>query len=283
MKKKQSKASSKKHDEKIVDVRKLTLITGIHDNLIDYGSYYGAAIEIPPVELRFFSKHRRTNAIDSALGNVIRSVGSRYAANIVKIERPMVMDAYIQSEYDKIDMLKYSYERGVFTEEELKSRIELVYNRLDELEYMNQENQILVPRYYLVLFDSDKRQLENQVQTALSLLEGGEMKPHRLNDRELVVFLRYTNSIDFDEREVNDLDPSEYVDFILPDSVDFHQRTVEINNIITHNFRVVKYPLNVQDAWGANLFDIPGTKVVMKFSQMDREKSIRAIDRSIGE
>ena len=283
MKKKQSKASSKKHEEKIVDVRKLTLITGIHDHLIDYGSYFGAAIEIPPVELRFFSQHRRSNAIDSALGNVIRSVGSRYAANIVKIERPMVMDAYIQSEYDKIDMLKYSYERGVFGEEELKARIELVYNRLDELENINQENQILVPRYYLVLFDSDKRQLENQVQTALSLLQTGEMKPHRLNDKELVVFLRYTNSVDFDEREVENLDPSEYVDYILPDSVDFHQRTVEINNIITHNFRVVRYPLNVQDAWGASLFDIPGTKVVMKFSQMDRDKSIRAIDRSIGE
>ena len=283
MKKKQSKASSKKHEEKIVDVRKLTLITGIHDQLIDYGSYLGAAIEIPPVELRFFSQHRRSNAIDSALGNVIRSVGSRYAANIVKIERPMVMDAYIQSEYDKIDMLKYSYERGVFGEEELKARIELVYNRLDELENINQENQILVPRYYLVLFDSDKRQLENQVQTALSLLQTGEMKPHRLNDKELVVFLRYTNSVDFDEREVENLDPSEYVDYILPDSVDFHQRTVEINNIITHNFRVVRYPLNVQDAWGASLFDIPGTKVVMKFSQMDRDKSIRAIDRSIGE
>ena len=283
MKKKQLKASSNKQDRKVVDVRQLTLITGVHDNLIDYGSYFGAAIEIPPVELRFFSPHRRTNAIDIALGNVIRSVGSRYAANIVKIERPMVMDAYIQSEYDKIDMLKSSYERGVLGEEELKARIELVYKRLDELENINEENQILIPHYYLVLFDSDKRQLENQVHTALSLLQTGEMKPHRLNDRELVVFLRYTNSVDFDEREVENLHPSEYVDFILPDSVEFHQRTVEINNIITHNFRVVKYPLNVQDAWGANLFDIPGTKVVMKFSQMDREKSIRAIDRSIGE
>ena len=283
MKKKQSKASSKKKDEKIVNVRQLTLITGIHDNLIDYGSYYGAAIEIPPVELRFFSRHRRINAIDSALGNVIRSVGSRYAANIVKIERPMVMDAYIQSEYDKINMLKYSYERGVFGEEELKSRIELVYNRLDELENLNQDNPILTPHYYLVLFDSDKRQLENQVHTALSLLQTGEMKPHRLEDKELVVFLRYTNSVDFDEREVENMDPSQYVDYILPNSVEFHQRTVEINNIITHNFRVVRYPLNVQDAWGASLFDIPGTKVVMKFSQMDREKSIRAIDRSIGE
>ena len=117
MKKKQLKASSNKQDRKVVDVRQLTLITGVHDNLIDYGSYFGAAIEIPPVELRFFSPHRRTNAIDIALGNVIRSVGSRYAANIVKIERPMVMDAYIQSEYDKIDMLKSSYERGVLGEE----------------------------------------------------------------------------------------------------------------------------------------------------------------------
>lgn len=283
MKKQQSKASPYKKDGKSVDVRQLTLITGIHDNLIDYGSYYGAAIEIPPVELRFFSQHRRTNAIDSALGNVIRSVGSRYAANIVKIERPMMMDSYIQSEYEKIEMLKSGYEHGVLGEEELKARIELIYNRLDKLEDINNENQILIPHYYLVLFDSDKRQLENQVQTALAGLQTGEMKPHRLNDIELVAFLRYTNSVDFDEREIENLHPSEYVDYILPDSVEIHQRTVDINNIITHNFRVVKYPLNVPDAWGANLFDIPGTKVVVKFSQMDREKSIRAIDRSISE
>ena len=104
MKKQQSKGTSYKKDGKYIDVRQLTLITGIHDNLIDYGSYYGAAIEIPPVELRFFSQHRRTNAIDNALGSVIRSVGSRYSANIVKIERPMMMDSYIQSEYKKIDM-----------------------------------------------------------------------------------------------------------------------------------------------------------------------------------
>lgn len=280
---KKQKASKSKKDAKIMDVRRLTLITGVHDNLIDYGNYFGAAIEIPPIELRFFSPHRRTNAIDSALGNVIRSVGSRYAANIVKIERPMVLDQYIESEYNKIEMLKNSYERGVFGEEELKARIELIYQRLDKLESMNQENQVLTPRYYLVLFDSDKRQLENQVNTALSVLQTGEMKPHRLNDKELVVFLRYTNSVDFDEREVENLDPSEYVDFILPDSVEIRQRTIEINNIITHNFRVTKYPLNVADAWGANLFDIPGTKVVMKFSQMDRDKSIRAIDHSISE
>ncbi len=46
---------------------------------------------------------------------------------------------------------------------------------------------------------------------------------------------------------------------------------------------MLNYPLTVEDAWGAQLFDIPGTKVVIKFSQMNRDKSIRAIDRSISE
>lgn len=283
MKEKQSKVVSSEKHAKAVDMRRMTLITGVHDNLIDYGSYFGAVIEIPPVEFRFFSQHRKTNAIDHALGSVIRSVGPRYAANIVKIERPMVLDEYIEAEYTKIDMLKHSFERGVFDEKELRSRMELIYNRIDELEYSNRDAQILVPHFYVVLFDSDKRQLENLVHTAVTSLQSGEMKPRRLKDKELVVFLRYTNSVDFDEREVEQLRPSEYVDFILPDSLEICRNTVEVNNIVTHNFRVVKYPLNVSDAWGANLFDMPGTKVVVKFSQMDRDKSIRAIDRSIGE
>ena len=57
--KKAAKAERKK-EKSTVDMRRITLITGIHDSAIDYGSYLGAVIEIPPVELRFFSDHRRT-------------------------------------------------------------------------------------------------------------------------------------------------------------------------------------------------------------------------------
>lgn len=277
-------AKTAEQRQKRKNIEQMTLITEIHGGYVCYGGqYYGAAIEIPAVEFRFFSPHRRAAAIDTALGSVIRSVGARYAANLVKIERPLVLDEYINGEYDKIDALKRSYERGVFSEEELKSRIEIVYDRINQLRERNMEDKVLVPHFYLVLFDSDKRQLENQVQTALSSLRMGEMAAHRLDDKELAVFLRYTNSVDFDEREIDALDPADYVRFILPESLELKMRTAEVNSIITHNFRVVNYPLEVPDAWGASLFDIPGTKVVMKFSQMDREKSIRAIDRSISE
>ena len=284
-KKNQNPKSSKKKtaDKKVQDIHKMTIIKGIHDNLIDYGTYFGAAIEIPSIEFRFFSPHRRANSIDVALANVIRSVGAKYSANLVKIERPLLMDQYIETEMNKIEMLKKSFEHGVFNERELRARVELICERLEVLNNMNEVDLILVPHYYLVLFDSDKRQLENQVRTAMTSLKGGEMDPKRLDDKELAVFLRYTNSVDFNERDIENVKPEDYVDFFLPDTLEFKQKTVEVNNIVTHNFRVSKYPLEVGDAWGAALFDIPGTKVVIKFSQMDHDKSVRSIDRSIGE
>ena len=278
----QAKIAEQRKNRK--DIQKMTRISEIYNNCISYGGdYFGAAIEIPAVEFRFFSPHRRTNAIDRALGSVIRSVGPKYAANLVKIERPMVLDHYIDTEHEKIEALKRSYQRGVFSEEELKARIEVIYDRINALEQKNREEKILTPHFYLVLFDSDKRQLENQVQNALVSLQQGEMAPHRLDDKELAVFLRYLNGVDGDEREINAVDPMDYPQFIMPSSLEMKMRTAEVGGIITHTFRVLNYPLQVDDAWGASLFDIPGTKVVMKFSQMDRDKSIRAIDRSISE
>ncbi len=266
------------------DISQMTLISEISKKQICYNNeYYGAVIEIPAVEFRFFSPYRRENAIDNALGSVIRSVGHKYAANIVKLERPMVLDEYIDQEYDKIDALKLSYERGVFSEQELQARIEVIYDRINSLNARNMDDKILVPRFYLVLFDSDRRQLENQMQTAMTLLTQGEMQPRRLDDKELAVFLRYTNEVDFDEREIDECDPADYADFALPHSLEIKLRSLVLNDVVTHNFRTVSYPLLVDDAWGARLFDMPGTKVVMKFSQMDRDKSIRAIDRSIQE
>lgn len=278
------RAKLAEQEKKRVDIRKMTLVSGISEGFIQYGSqYFGAVIEIPAVELRFFSQTRRTNAIDRAVGSVIRSIGTSYSANIVKLERPMILDKHIQAEYDKIDALRRNYEQGVINEDEMRSRTEVIYQRINSLRNYNQDDKVLIPHFYLVLFDSDKRQLDNQVQSAIGTLEQGEMLPRRLNDKELAVFLRYTNSVDFDEREIENVAPEDYVSFLLPDSLEIKGRTVEVNSIITHNFRVISYPVSVDDAWGAPLFDIPGTKVVMKITQMDRNKSIRAIDRSISE
>ncbi len=274
----------KKGGKRLEDIRKVIAYTGIKDGFILYEKkYYGAVLELPSVEFRFFSEFRQNNTIEKALGGVLRNVNPNYAANLVKIERPVIYDKFVEAEHKKIEDLKNAYCRGMLSADELERRIEIINDRIAELNELSFENKVVLPYYYLVLFDSDKNLLNNQVQTAMELLQNGELQPHRLDDRELAVFLKYTQCLDFDERDALDLEPEAFYEFSLPEKLDIYAKSMVVNNILTHNFRVVNYPMTVTNAWGAFVFDTPATKVVMKMKPMDRTKAIRAIDRSIDE
>ena len=257
--------------------------TDIKDGMIEYnkGAYFGAAIEIDPVEFRFFSEHRRQNSIETGLGRILRGVNPKYSANIVKIDRSIRYESYLDKEYEKLYQLRDSYESGFLTEEELKARVEVEYDRISELQSLCDDNKVITGFYYLVLYESDKRQLELQVSNALSSLAQGEMAVRRLNDKELAVFLKYTNALDFDEHEIDKIRPEDYAQWAKPQVVDIKARRVEVNHIVTHNFRTVRYPSLVGDAWLAGVMSIPGTKVVVKAKPMNREKAIRGIDHAL--
>ncbi|MCI7124894.1 MAG: ATP-binding protein [Agathobaculum sp.] len=267
-----------------VSMDQLIAFTDIKDNLIEYGgNYYGAALEIPPVEFRFFSPYRRSRSIEGGLGRVLRSINAEYSANIVKIERPIIYDRYLQLEYDRLDDLKASFENGMLSEDEYKARVEIMYDRINEVRSLCYDDKVIEPFYYLVLFESDKRQMNNQINSAMETLRAAEMSPKRLNTKELAVFLKYVNQLDFDEREIERIAPEDYAQWAMPRTVDIKPRTVEVNHIITHNMRLVTYPTVVGDAWLAGVMSMPGTKCVVKCRPMDRTKAIRGIDRSLQE
>ena len=259
--------------------------TGIHDNCIEFldGQYYGAVLQIDPVEFRFFSEHRRTNSIENCFGRVLRSLHSDYCANIVKLEQPIMYDNFLEKEYKKLQDLADSYENAVLNEEELKARVEIEYDRINELRAYSDTNKVINSFFYLVLFDSDRRQLENQIREAANQFANGELTVRRLDDKGLAVFLKYSNQIDFDEREAEKIAPEDLVAWAQPETVDVRVRNGEVNHIITHNFRVVHYPTQVGDAWLAGVMSVPGTKVVVKCRMMDRAKAIRNIDHSLTE
>ncbi|MDO4812495.1 MAG: ATP-binding protein [Eubacteriales bacterium] len=284
--KKQQKSADKvaKQIANARDMAEIAAFTDIEDDFIVYGKdYFGAAIEIPPVEFRFMSGFRRQNAIENSFGQVLRALSADYAANIVKIERPVMYDTYLDNEYAKLEDLRASYEKGMLTEEELRSRVEILYDRINELRELCFGERVIQPFYYVVLFDSDRQQLTNAVRSALDTLRNGEMNPHRLNSKELAVFLRYSNEIDFDEREIDKILPGDYAKWAMPASVRMQARTTVVNGILTHNMRVVNYPGAVNDAWLATVMSIPATKVVVKCTPMDRGKAIQSIDRSLSE
>ena len=278
-------AEAKDAELKRLDMEEIIAFTGIQDGYIEYKNkeYYGAVLEIDPVEFRFFSEHRRANSIERCLGRILRSLHAGYSANLVKLERPVIYDNYLQREYEKLQTLRETYENGFLSEKELQARVEIEYDRIKELQGLCGEHQVTTSFFYLVLYESDKRQLELRIREAQQLLENGEMSVRRLNDKQLAVFLKYSNQIDFNERDVESLDPKDYVKWAMPETVDIKVRRVEINHIVTHNFRVVNYPSMVDDAWLATVMSYPGTKVVLKCRPMDRAKAIRAIDHSLVE
>ena len=204
-------AAAKEATMKRQSMEHIMPFTDIRDGFIEYGGkYFGAVLEIPAVEFRFFSQYRRNNSIEGGLGRVLRSINAEYSANIVKIERPVQYDTYLQKEYDRLDDLKASFENGMLNEEEYKARVEIMYDRINEVRDLCYDNKVVAPFYYLVLFESDKRQLHNQISSAMDTLRTGEMNPHRLNTKELAVFLKYTNQLDFDEHEIDQLSPEDY-------------------------------------------------------------------------
>lgn len=282
--KKEQKKAAKRAARGGYAMRDIIAFTDIRDGFVEYdGKYYGAVLEIPPVEFRFFSPHRRNNSIENGVGRVLRSLPPEYAANIIKIERTAAYESYLEHEYGKLDVLKHAYESGAITEEEMKSRVEVLYGRINDLRDMCDKNRVVMPFYYLVLFDSDRGQLNIMARNAIDLLHSGELDAHRLNTKELAIFLKSNFCLDFDPHEIDRLSPEQYAAWAMPRSIDFKYRTVVLNDIVTHNMRLTGYPSEVSDAWLASVMSMPATKVNVKCTPVDSIKAIRAIDFSLQE
>ena len=277
-------AEYKDANAKRAPMKEIIAFSDIRDGYIEYGKqYFGGVIEIDPVEFRFFSEHRRRSSVENGVGRILRSLHGKFCANIVKLDRPVNYDRYLEREQRKVEDLRASFESGILSEEEYQVRLEIEYDRINELRDLCFGDKVIDSYYYVALFDSDKRRLDLMLKDAEANLRQGELNIRRLNTKELAVFLKYTYAIDFDEREVDAVRPEDYAEWAKPDVVDIKARRVEINHIVTHNYRVVNYPTVVGDAWLAGVMSIPGTKVVLKCRPMDRDKAIRGIDRSLME
>ncbi len=265
-------------------IEDITPFTGVQGKYIEYaGEYYGAVIQIMPVEFRLYSAERQNQMIDRTYASVLRAVQLNETVAMVKIDRPIVYDSTIEAEKKKLEELKKAFVHGMFTKEELTERVGIIQDRISQIADFNTENKVYVPFHYLVLFHKSRETLDEQVGNMMQTLEGGSMECSQLSGPELAVFLKYNYTVDFDEHEAWKLKPEQYMDWILPERIELTPRQVRFDGIVTHNLRIVKYPTMVNNAWGAGIFNIPGTKVVMKLKPMDHYKSVQQIDRALQE
>lgn len=268
----------------VPSVKDITPFTGIDGSFIEYnGEYYGIAVSIPDVEFKFYTLQRQNQMIDQIFGSVLRTISGTETAALVKVDRPVLYDTYLATEERKISELEEAFINRLLNEEELTTRVGIIYDRMEQIQYINERDKVYVPFHYMVFFHKDKDMLMSQAENMVRTMNSDDMECHILTEKELVVFLKYNYTLNFDEREIHNLTKDQYMDWILPKEIKFTSRTVQYDDLITHNFRVTDYPTIVGNAWGSNLFNRPGTRAVMKMRMVDRYKGIRQIDRAIDE
>ena len=267
-----------------ISVEDITPFTGIDDRYICYNKeYYATVIEIPSIEFRFLSEFRQDSIIDHNIGSIIRTITQDQTGAFVKIDRPVIYDEYVSTEFKKIKDLKQAFLDDIISEDELTRRVEIIYGRIEEIKKINFEDKVYRPFHYMVIFEKKKPILSELTRNAVGQFRNAGLDAHQLRGKDLAIFLKYQYNQVFDEREIDKIDPADYMEWIIPKKIELTARTVKYDGLITHNLKVLDYPGLVGNAWGYRLFNIPNTRVVMKFKPVDRFQSIKRIDRSLEE
>lgn len=271
--------------ESASNIRSLFAFKGISGGYIEFGDYYGGVLEIGSREFRLLTAFRQDQIINNHFGKVIRSISGRSRASLIKIDRKMRLDEFIALEDVKREDLKKTYDAGELTEQELFVRERIIQDRIAVFENLNSmgDDKIMVPAYYLVVYDAQKSVIDEILTNAIETFAEVGMDCHILNDKEICVFLKYNYTDKFREEDVESMDPREYVNWILPEEVSFSARSTVVDGEECFHFTVRNYPLTVGNAWGYQLFNIEGTKVVMNLEPFEKEKAVRMIDRSLQE
>ena len=213
------------------------------------------------------------------LANALKLLDGTQSADIVKIDRPVNLDQFSSDLFEKLTAVKDSFENDGIK----RIKQDILKERIDAIDGMNNVRKQYISDYYIVLYGRNELDLEN-----LAINVAGEIGKCGINTKllgktETAVFLKYSFSRNFDERKIAEIPDDKLVDWIMPDKVEFKSNKYTMDGTDASVFTIADYPLRVKNAWGADLFNIPNTKVVMHLKPVDKFKAIRRIDKCIGE
>ena len=256
----------------------------IEDNLIrQKENGFTGVIEIKPIEFNMLSEYKQNYFIDGALSNILKNIGVFQELDIVKLERPIIFDGYVTNECTRLQSIIEANENKQLSENEFRSRAEILEDRINIIDKINSEEKIYASSYYIVIHDLDKKSLQNTLNIAVQMLKGSNLDAKQLTNKELALFIKYSYSNNFDERDFEKINETDYISKSVPDVVSFKSTKVIQDGYTLSHFMITDYPLQVPNAWGQELFDIPNTKVVLKAEPVDRLKAIKRIDSAINE
>lgn len=252
----------------------------IKDNgLIEYNSgYFRRVVKVG--QKNFGIEDAVQQDIDIGyLANAFKFLDGTQMADIVKIDRPVNLDEFSGEAFDRLSAVKNGFDSA----EIKKIKINLLQDRIDKIDKMNNIRKQYISDYYLVVYGRNEIDLENVTVNIANEINKCGLETRILGRRDTAIFLKYSYSRNFDERQAKEVKDEELLDWIKPNEVEFKSNRYTVDGIEASVLTVADYPLRVRNAWGADLFNIPNTKVVMHIKPVDRFKAIKRIDKCIGE
>lgn len=244
--------------------------------VIVYDNYFAAVLEVGQKEFGIEDEYQQNIDIDT-LAQALKYVEDGQTVDLVKIDRPVKFDDQVSAVWEKM-------KSAGDEDEERKAVKQLVYySRLQQLDDINNVEKIYCPFYYIVIYDEEPRSLEQSINSIAASLEQISLSTKRLDATETAVFLKYSFTRNFDEREADSLKREDLMNWIKPKEITFGTNKYKIDDVTAFCYCLADYPNAVGNAWGAKLFDIDNTKVVMQIRPVDQFKAVKRIDAAVNE
>ena len=211
------------------------------------------------------------------IANALKILDANQSADIIKIDRPVNLDGFSEELFARLSALR---------EEEPQTREirrGILQERIDRIDKLNNIRKQYLSDYYIVVYGRNELDLESTAINIAGEVGKSGLSTKLLGQREAAVFLKYSFSRNFDEREEKEIEDEDLLAWVKSKEVVFHGNRYVIDGTEASVLAVADYPLRVKNAWGAKLFNIPNTKVVMHVKPVDKYKAIRRIDKCIGE
>ena len=250
----------------------------LEDGFIEYlKGYFSKVLEIGQVEFSLLTEQQQDNRI-STLEKVLLLLDDDERAELVKIDRPLNLD----------DFAKALFEKRKEEINDVKKR--LLESRLNDIDVVNNIERLYYSNYYFVVYADEKTKLDTLAADIVDTLAQNKIPARVLDAKDIAVFLKYCHTRAFDEHEIDELELQDYIDWVKPEEVSlkgfggirkYKIKTSAMSESISASCLAIKdYPIEVANAWGAGLFNIDNTKVVMKFKPVASSDAIKRIDKA---
>ncbi|MDE5722006.1 MAG: DUF87 domain-containing protein [Clostridia bacterium] len=242
------------------------------DGVIVYDGYFGAVVEVGSVSFGLLDEQEQDRRI-SEFALVLNSLSQSSVIQLVKIDRPINYDDVARRLFEKLERVLEG-NRDPVQEAVLRARLE-------QVDKMNNILPQYRPYYYIVIYDETETALLNQVDVCRNGLDNAGLDSEMLEGEDVAVFFKYCYTRNFDERKVDEAE--DYADYVKPEKVKFSLGSYTCDNVYAFTLAVRDYPLYVSNSWGAELFNIDNTKVVLTIKPVDKHKAIKRIDGAVVE